>query len=133
MTCRSHPVAYPAENGYPSHGSVKRDTIDHYTPGEFYFYDCAHAYSYDPAARAIEPRLALGDELRLKTAGAIAQYGNLDLAVLGQDRLAAGTVAAVARPTTGRIAQAAIPLRRPDPGTRHGPQAHRYGDKHQVD
>ncbi|MGY3695838.1 hypothetical protein ACVIGA_005918 [Bradyrhizobium sp. USDA 3240] len=48
--------------------------------------------------------LALGDELRFETAGAVARYGNLDLAVLGQDRLAAGAIAAVARPSTARIA-----------------------------
>jgi hypothetical protein len=43
----------------------------------------------DLVVEAVEPGLALGDELRFETAGAVARHRNLDLAVLGQDRLAA--------------------------------------------
>ena len=71
--------------------------------------DLAHRHAagiqaQDLVVEAVEPRLALGDELRFETAGAVARYGNLDLAVLGQDRLAAAPVAAIARSAAGRIA-----------------------------
>jgi hypothetical protein len=48
--------------------------------------------------------LALGDELRLETAGTVTRNRDLDLAVLRQDRLAAAPVAAIARSAAGRIA-----------------------------
>jgi len=37
----------------------------------------------------VEVRLALGDQLRLEAAGPVARDRNLDLAILGQDRLRA--------------------------------------------
>ena len=45
-----------------------------------------------------------GDQLRLEAAGAIARNRDIDLAILGQDRLRAGAVAAVAAAAAGRIA-----------------------------
>ena len=52
----------------------------------------------DLVVEAVEPRLALGDELRLETAGTVTRNRNLDLAVLRQDRLAAAPVTAIAVP-----------------------------------
>jgi hypothetical protein len=49
-------------------------------------------------------RLRLCDQLRFETAGPIARYRNLDLAILGQDRLRARSVAAIAFATACRIA-----------------------------
>ena len=71
--------------------------------------DFAHRHAagiqaQDIVVEAIEPRLSLGDELRLKTAGAVSGDGNLDRAFLGQDPVAASTVATVAGPATCRIA-----------------------------
>ena len=68
--------------------------------------DFAHRHAagiqaQDIVVEAIEPRLSLGDELRLKTAGAVSGDGNLDRAFLGQDPVAASTVAG---PATCRIA-----------------------------
>jgi len=50
----------------------------------------------DLVVEAIEPDLSLGDQPRLKTPAAIARHRNLDLAVLGQDRLRTRPFAAVA-------------------------------------
>ena len=58
----------------------------------------------DLVVEAVEPGLALGDELRLEAADAVARHRNLDLAVLGQDRLAAEAVAAVAAAAARRVA-----------------------------
>ena len=58
----------------------------------------------DLVIEAIEPGLPLGDQLRLEAAGAIARHGNLDLAILRQDRLRARPVAAVAGAPAGGIA-----------------------------
>jgi len=52
---------------------------------------------------AVEPRLALGDQLRLEAPGPIARHRNLDLALFGQHRLGARAVAAVAAPAAGRV------------------------------
>ncbi len=52
---------------------------------------------------AVEPPLALGDQLRLEAARPVARHRNLDLAVLGEDRLRARAVAAVAAAAAGRI------------------------------
>src|SRR5580704_10928012 len=49
-------------------------------------------------------RLAFGDQLRLEAAGAIARHRNPDLAILGQDRLRARPVPAVALAASGGIA-----------------------------
>jgi len=54
--------------------------------------------------KAVEPGLALGNQQRLEAAGPIAGDGNLDLAIVGQDGLRAGAVAAVATAAAGRIA-----------------------------
>jgi hypothetical protein len=54
--------------------------------------------------KAVEPGLALGDQQRLEAAGPVARNGNLDLAIVGQDGLGAGAVAAVATATAGRVA-----------------------------
>ena len=56
------------------------------------------------AVEAIEPGLALGDQLRLEAADAVAWHRNVDLAILGQDRLCARSVAAVAAAAARRIA-----------------------------
>src|ERR1700730_4711965 len=52
----------------------------------------------------LEPRLALGDQQRLEAAGPVARDRDVDLAIIGQDRLRAGAVAAVAAATAGWIA-----------------------------
>src|SRR3954465_6608550 len=52
---------------------------------------------------AVEVGLALGDQLRLEAASAVARDRNLDLTVLGQHRLRTRAVAAVAAAATGRI------------------------------
>src|SRR6266540_5287598 len=49
-------------------------------------------------------RLALGDQLRLEAAGAVAWDRNLQLAILGQHRLRACAVAAIAAATAGGVA-----------------------------
>lgn len=49
-------------------------------------------------------RLPFGDQLRLEAAGALARHRDLDLAIIGGDRLRAHPVAAVARAATGRVA-----------------------------
>jgi hypothetical protein len=51
-----------------------------------------------------KPSNRVWNELRLEAAGAVARHGDLDLAVLGQDRLRARPVAAVAAAAAGRIA-----------------------------
>ena len=51
----------------------------------------------------VEPGLPLGDQMRLEATGAIAGDRNLDLTILGQDRLRARAVAAVAGTATGGI------------------------------
>jgi hypothetical protein len=53
---------------------------------------------------SVEPRLPLGDQLRFETAGPIARHRNLDLAILGQNRLRTRPVAAVAFAAACRIA-----------------------------
>jgi hypothetical protein len=54
--------------------------------------------------KAVEPRLALGDQLRFEAAGPIAGNRDLDLPVLGQDGLSARPVTAVAAAPPRRIA-----------------------------
>src|SRR5947209_1406419 len=54
--------------------------------------------------KAVEPGLALGDQQWLEAAGPVAWHSDVDLAVVGQDRLRAGAVAAVAATAAGRIA-----------------------------
>ena len=54
--------------------------------------DLAHRHAAGVEARdlvveAVEAGLALGDQLRLEAAGAVARHRDLDLAVLGQHRL----------------------------------------------
>ena len=71
--------------------------------------DLAHRHAAGVEAQnlvveAVKMRLALGDQLRLEAAGAVARDRDLDLAVIGQDRLAARAVAAVAAAAAGRIA-----------------------------
>ena len=51
-----------------------------------------------------EVRLAFGDQLRLEAARPIARHRNLDFAILGQHRLRAHPVAAVALAASCRIA-----------------------------
>jgi hypothetical protein len=53
---------------------------------------------------AIEPPLALADQLWLEAAGPVARDRDLNLSVLGQERLRAAAVAAVAAAAAGRIA-----------------------------
>ena len=48
--------------------------------------------------------------MRLEAAGAVARHRNLDLTVLGQNRLRAGAVAAVATPAAGGIALLAVEM-----------------------
>ena len=71
--------------------------------------DLAHRHAarveaQDLVVEAVEPGLALGDQLRLEAAGPVARDRDLDLAVLGQDRLRARPVAAVAAAAAGRVA-----------------------------
>lgn len=47
---------------------------------------------------------SLGDQLRFEAACPIARHCNIDLAILGEDRLRAGAVAAVAAAAAGGIA-----------------------------
>jgi hypothetical protein len=54
--------------------------------------------------KAVKARLSFGDQLRFEAPSAIARHRNLDLAILGQNRLRAGPVAAVTGPAPGRIA-----------------------------
>jgi hypothetical protein len=49
-------------------------------------------------------RLPFGDQLRFEAAGAVAGNRNIDLAIIGEDRLRTCAVAAVASPAAGRIA-----------------------------
>jgi hypothetical protein len=63
----------------------------------------ARIEAQDLVVEPLEPRLALGDELRLEAAGAVAGHRKVEFAVPGQDRLRAGPVAAVSAATTGRI------------------------------
>ena len=70
--------------------------------------DLAHRHAAGVEAQnlvveAIEPGLALGDQLRLEAAGPVAGHGYVDLAVLGQDRLRAGPVTAIAAAAAGRV------------------------------
>jgi hypothetical protein len=65
--------------------------------------DLAHRHAAGVQAEnlvveTVEARLPLGDELRLEAAGPVARHRNLDLAILGQDRLRARPVAAVPLP-----------------------------------
>ena len=53
---------------------------------------------------AIEAGLVFTDQLRLEAAGAVARDGDLDLAILGQNRLRTGPVTAVTAAATGRVA-----------------------------
>jgi hypothetical protein len=54
--------------------------------------------------KALEPRLSLGDQLRLDGSGPISWHGDLDLAVFGQNRLRADAIAVVAAAAAGGIA-----------------------------
>src|SRR5579864_7910897 len=66
-----------------------------------------HAAGIEAQNLVVEPgemRLALGDQLRLEAAGTIARHRNLDLAILGQERLRARPVAAVAFAASCKIA-----------------------------
>src|SRR5215207_8599871 len=70
--------------------------------------DLAHRHAarveaQDFVVEAIETGLALGDQLRLEAASPVAWHSDVDLAVLGQDRLREGAVTAVAAAATGRI------------------------------
>jgi hypothetical protein len=58
----------------------------------------------DLVIEAIQAGLALGHDLRLEAAVAIARHIDLDRSILGQHRLGRGSVAVVARPAAGRIA-----------------------------
>jgi hypothetical protein len=51
-----------------------------------------------------QPRLALGDQVRLEAAGTVAWLRNLDLAIFSLDRLRICAVAAVAAAAASRIA-----------------------------
>jgi hypothetical protein len=65
-----------------------------------------HAASVEAQYLVVEPieaGLALGDQLWLETAGAVV-HRNLDLTVVGQDRLWACAIAAVAATAAGRVA-----------------------------
>src|SRR5262249_21933921 len=71
--------------------------------------DLAHRHAAGVEAQnlvveAVEMRLALGDQLRLEAAAAVARDRNLDLAILGQDRLRTLPVTAIAAPAAGRVA-----------------------------
>src|SRR5215212_7832046 len=71
--------------------------------------DLAHGHAARVQAenllvKAVEPGLTLGDQQRLEAAGPVAWHRNVDLAILGQDRLRAGPVAAIAAAAAGRIA-----------------------------
>ena len=71
--------------------------------------DLAHRHAarvkaQDLVVEAVEPGLALADQLRLEAAGPVARDRNLDLPVLGQYRLRTRAVAAVAAAAAGRIA-----------------------------
>ena len=71
--------------------------------------DLAHRHAAGVEAQNLvvetgEVRLAFGDQLRLEGAGPIARHRNLDLAILGQERLRACPVAAVAFAASCRIA-----------------------------
>ena len=71
--------------------------------------DLAHRHAariqrQDAVVEAVEPALALRNDRRLKAAVAVARNLQVDLAVLGQNRLAGMAVAAVAAATARRIA-----------------------------
>ena len=71
--------------------------------------DLAHRHAAGIEAQnlvveAVEPGLALGDQLRLEAAGPVTRHRNVDRAVLGQDRLRARPVAAVPAATARGIA-----------------------------
>jgi hypothetical protein len=71
--------------------------------------DLAHRHAARVEAQnlvieAIEPRLALGDQLRLEAAGPVPRDRNVDLAIIGQDGLRARAVTAVAASPPGWIA-----------------------------
>src|SRR5215216_2171109 len=70
--------------------------------------DLAHRHAARVEAQnliveAVETGLALGDQQRLEAAGPVAWHRDVDLAVLGQDRLRAGAVAAIAAAAAGRV------------------------------
>jgi hypothetical protein len=70
--------------------------------------DLAHRHAagieaQDLVVEAVKMRLSLGDQLGLEAAGTVAGNGNLHLAVLGQDRLGACPVAAIAAAAASRI------------------------------
>src|SRR3954468_18930809 len=70
--------------------------------------DLAHRHAarveaQDFVVEAVEPRLALSDQQRLENAGPVAGHRDVDLAVLGQDRLRAGPVTAIAAAAAGRV------------------------------
>jgi hypothetical protein len=58
----------------------------------------------DLVVETVEPRLSFRDQLRLEAANAVARDGNLDLAIVGQDRLRTRPIAAVATASTVGIA-----------------------------
>jgi hypothetical protein len=58
----------------------------------------------DLVVDTVEPRLSFRDQLRLEAANAVARDGNLDLAIVGQDRLRTRPIAAVATASTVGIA-----------------------------
>jgi hypothetical protein len=60
----------------------------------------AYVAGFEP----IEAGLAFGDQQRLEAAGLVTRHRNLDLAILGQDRFRARSIAAVAAAEPGRIA-----------------------------
>ena len=66
----------------------------------------------DLVVEAAEPPLALRDQLRLEAAGPVARDLDVDLAVLGQDRLRARAVAAVAAAAARRVALLVAQMRR---------------------
>jgi hypothetical protein len=64
----------------------------------------AGVHAQNLVIEAIEPRLAFGDQLRLKAARAVARDRDIDFAIFGQDRFRTRSVAAVAAAAPGRVA-----------------------------
>src|SRR5437773_5072009 len=69
--------------------------------------DLAHRHAarveaQDFVVEAAETGLAFGDQQWFEAAGPVAWHGDVDLAILGQDRLRAGAVTAVAAAAPGR-------------------------------
>src|SRR5215218_9312514 len=65
--------------------------------------DAARVEAQDFVVEAVETGLALGDQLRLEAASPVAWHSYVDLALLGQDRLRAGAVTAIAAAAAGRV------------------------------